>query len=82
MIATAIAVIECNLDPGGILEVRRRRPEQSPLLVAATAEGQGQQQSLCLKAVETKGLFSVFPWIQRMLVYFVSAASQMFSAWQ
>ena len=44
MIATAIAVIEHDVDPWGIFEIRCSRPEQSPLLAAATAEGQGQEQ--------------------------------------
>ena len=37
-------VIESDVDPYGILEIRCRSAEQPPLLAAATAEGQGQEQ--------------------------------------
>ena len=37
-------VIEFDVDPYGILEIRCSSAEQTPLLAAATAEGQGQEQ--------------------------------------
>ena len=75
-------VVEFDVDPYGILEIRCRSAEQPPLLAAATAEGQGQNSGIGLNGLETKRLLSVFPWIQRLLSYFVSAAFQTFSAWQ